>query len=112
MRDRNCSGAVAPHADSTEGPPDLVCLMISDVARAGVSSPMWPCAARDPDASLEVESWFSGTNLLEGREWTTRCQVKVADTDRTLGYIVGGKVRRMGAVQWEYSLRAVDRGRS
>ncbi len=74
--------------------------MITDVTRMGEWSPVCKSCWWDDGQAPKVGSWFTGHNVLEERQWDTRCEVVTATRPREFAWIVGGKEE--GYVRWGY----------
>ncbi len=79
------------------GTPEQVYDVVSDVSRTGEWSPVCTGCTWDEGAGPQVGAWFTGTNEVPGRTWTTRSQVVVAERGREFAWRVGGSL-----VHWSF----------
>jgi hypothetical protein len=79
--------------------PETVYDLVADVTRMGEWSPV--CTAGEWDEGQRT--WFTGTNTVPERTWSTRCRVDVADRGREFTFVNCGPDGDVELVRWGYT---------
>jgi hypothetical protein len=86
--------------------PEAVYDLVADVTRMGEWSPV--CKSAEWDG--ESRQWFSGTNVIPERTWTTRCRIDVAERGKEFTFVNCGSDGDTDLVRWSYAFAAAGDG--
>jgi hypothetical protein len=86
--------------------PDAVYDLVADVTRMGEWSPVCKEAAWTDDS----RQWFTGTNTIPERSWTTTCRVDVAEPGKEFTFVNCGMAGDADLVRWSYTFAPVGDG--